>query len=99
MYLNGVVIFSQTFDEHLERLPKVFQRFREANLKMRRSKCHFLKKSVTLLGHVVSDKGVGNDLAIICAVKKWPRHKCVYKIQELLVLATYYDGLLKELQK
>lgn len=95
VYLDDVVIFSQTFDEHIERPRKVFQRFREANLKIRPSKCHFLKKSVTLLGHVVSDKGVATDPAKISAVKEWATPKCVNEVQEFLGLATYYRRFVK----
>ena len=54
IYLDDVIVFLRTFHEHLERLEHVFQRFREANIKLKPSKCHFGCEKVTFLGHVVS---------------------------------------------
>jgi hypothetical protein len=54
IYLNDVLIFGRTIDEHLERLKVVLQRLKEAGLKLSPSKCHFLKREVEYLGHVIS---------------------------------------------
>ena len=42
-YLNNVLIFSETYDDHLHHLNIVFERFQKAGLKIKLSKCHFLK--------------------------------------------------------
>ena len=57
VYLNGMVVWSATFDEHLHRLRQVFGRIRKAGLKLKPAKCQFLKKRVTFLGHVVLGPG------------------------------------------
>ena len=54
IYLDDVIIFSRTFEEHLLRLEEVFQRFRKVNIKLKPSKCHFCCDQVNYLGHVVS---------------------------------------------
>jgi len=56
IYLDDVIIFSRTFEEHLLRLEEVFQRFRKVNIKLKPSKCHFCCDQVNYLGHVVSSQ-------------------------------------------
>ena len=62
IYLDDVIIFSPTVEEHLERLEAVFSRLKQHNLKLKPSKCEFLKCEVTYLGHVVSEAGIRTDL-------------------------------------
>ena len=63
IYLDDVIVFSQTEEEHLTRLQAVFERFREHGLKLKPSKCHFLQKEIIFLGHKVSEEGMepGDD--------------------------------------
>ena len=63
IYLDDVIIFSQTEEEHLTQLRAVFERFWEHGLKLKPSKCHFLQKEITFLGHKVSEEGMkpGDD--------------------------------------
>lgn len=58
IYLDDVVIFSKTFDEHIERLSTVLDRIRTAGLKLKPEKCQFLQSEVIFRGHVVSGEGV-----------------------------------------
>ena len=58
IYLDDVIVFSQTEEDHLTRLQVVFERFREHSLKLKPSKCHFLCKEITFLGHKVSEEGM-----------------------------------------
>ena len=58
IYLDDVIVFSQTEEDHLIRLRVVFEHFREHGLKLKPSKCHFLRKEITFLGHKVSEEGM-----------------------------------------
>ena len=58
IYLDDVIVFSRTEEDHLIRLRAVFERFREHSLKLKPSKCHFLWKEITFLGHKVSEEGM-----------------------------------------
>ena len=58
IYLDGVIVFSRTEEDHLIQLRVVFERFREHSLKLKPSKCHFLRKEITFLGHKVSEEGM-----------------------------------------
>ena len=57
-YIDDVIIFSSTLEEHLERFRNVLQRFRSAGLNL---KPHLLKHSVLFLGHLVSNEGISTD--------------------------------------
>ena len=61
IYLDDIIIFSESFDQHLERLEAVFKRLHEHNLKVKASKCEFFMSEVTYLGHVVSEEGIKTD--------------------------------------
>ena len=57
IYLDDVIIFSKTEEEHLIRLRAVLERFRENGLKLKPSKCQFFRTEITYLGHQVSKDG------------------------------------------
>ena len=63
IYLDNVIVYSWTEEEHLTQLLAVFKRFREHGLKLKPSKCHFLQKKIAFLGHKVSEEGMklGDD--------------------------------------
>ena len=53
-YLNDVLIFPKTWEEHLDHLNVVFNRFKSAGLKIKLSKCQFFKTQLHYLGHKIS---------------------------------------------
>ena len=58
IYLDDVIIYSRTEEEHLTRLRAVFERFWESGLKLKPSKCNFFHTEINYLGHTVSAKGM-----------------------------------------
>ncbi|PIK53305.1 Septin-8-A [Apostichopus japonicus] len=90
VYLDDVIIFSQTFEEHLERLSAVLKRLTDFGLKLKPSKCNLLQNSVTYLGHVVSEHGVETDPEKIQAVKSWPVPQNVKQLRSFLGFTGYY---------
>jgi len=72
VYLDDIIVYSTTVEEHLVRLKKLFDRLRIANLKLKSSKCHLLRAEIKFLGHVVSAEGVSSDPSKIEAVRDWP---------------------------
>ncbi|KZS07239.1 Uncharacterized protein APZ42_029099, partial [Daphnia magna] len=62
VYLDNVIVYSATFEQHLERLQSVLDCLAKANLKLKWSKCSFAKNTLKVLGHVVTKEGVGLDL-------------------------------------
>ena len=61
IYLDDLIIYSTTIEEHIERLDKVFTRLKEHGLKLKGKKCHFFKPQVKYLGHIISPEGIATD--------------------------------------
>ena len=68
IYLDDVIVFSQTEEDHLHCLRVVFGWFLEHSLKLKPSKCHFLQDEITFLGHEVSAKGMKPSMANLKAI-------------------------------
>lgn len=90
IYLDDIIVFSKTFEEHLERLQVVFNRLREHGLKLKPSKCHLMKKEVQYLGHVVSAEGIRTDPEKISTVADWKRPTNRKEVQQFLGFTGYY---------
>lgn len=89
-YIDDLLVYSSTFSEHIERLNLVFQRFREANLKLKPSKCFFLQKELTFLGHTISAKGIKPNDEKIKIVKAFQVPKTAKNIKQFLGLCSFY---------
>lgn len=99
LYLDDVIIFSRTYEEHLERLQAVFSRIKEAGLKLKPSKCKFFQKSIKYLGHIVSEDGVATDPDKVKAVKEWPIPKSVKEVQSFLGFVGFYRRFIEGFSK
>ncbi|PIK46224.1 Retrovirus-related Pol polyprotein from transposon [Apostichopus japonicus] len=73
----------------------VFDRFREAGLKLSPSKCKLFQRSVTYLGHVVSSEGVATDPEKIKAVSEWPRPQRLTDVRSFVGLCGYYRRFIR----
>ena len=99
IYLDDVIIFSTTFEEHLDRLEAVFSRLKQHNLKLKPSKCEFFKAEVTYLGHVVSEEGIRTDPSKLEAVQKWPVPKTIKEVRSYLGFTGYYRRFIRDYAK
>jgi len=96
VYLDDIIIFSSTITEHIEKLEKVFQRLKEYHLKLKPSKCRFLKEEVKYLGHIVSKQGIQTDPAKLSVVKSWPRPCNAKQVQQFLGFVGFYRRFIKD---
>ena len=80
IYLDDVIIFGRSEEEHLTRLKAVLQRIREAGLKLSPSKCAFMKQKVEYLGHVVTVKVIKTDPKKTEKITRWPLPKTVKQL-------------------
>ena len=99
IFLDDILVFSQTFEEHLERLEAVFSRLKEHGLKLKPSKCEFFKTKVNYLGHVVSQTGVETDPEKISALSSWPVPTNVKALRSYLGFTGYYRRFIKDYAK
>ena len=90
VYIDDVVVPGRKFKDHLQNLKLVFDRFREAGLKLHLKKCKFGKKEVTFLGHLISASGVAVDPTKTDKIATWPEPQCQRDVQQFLGLANYY---------
>ena len=90
IYLDDIIVFSETPQEHIKRLHGVFWELASAGLKLKPSKCEFFKKKITYLGYVVSKKGIEVDTKKIEAVQKWPILKTVTDVRSFLGFTNQY---------
>ena len=90
VYLDDVIVFSQTPEEHLKRLEAVFKKLKFAGLKLKPSKCTFFKKEITYLGHLITAEGVATDPSKVEVVKDWPVPKTVSEVRSFLGFVGYY---------
>jgi len=73
VYLDDILLRSRDFTEHYNHLEMLFQRFREANLRMNGKKCSFAKDQVKHIGHFLSKDGIRIELSKTDVIASWPR--------------------------
>ena len=90
IYLDDLLVFSETFEEHLQHLDYVLTTIEKHGLKLKPSKCQLFRDEVPYLGHIISAEGVGTDPEKVKAVEEWPTPVTVKQLQAFLGLAGYY---------
>ncbi|KAK3106295.1 hypothetical protein FSP39_017215 [Pinctada imbricata] len=95
IFLDDLIIFSTTFEEHLDRLRRVFQKLRESGLKLTPKKCFLLKNRVKYVGHIVSEKGIEPDEEKIKKVIDWPKPTNKEDVRSFLGFVGYYRKFVK----
>jgi hypothetical protein len=96
VYLDDIVVFSRTPEEHLERLRELFVRLKRTNLKLKPSKCCIMRERIKFLGHVVDEEGVTTDPEKTAAVENWPVPRNVHEVRAYVGLAGYYRKHIKD---
>ena len=81
VYLDDIIVFGRSFDEHIQRLQIILQRIHDANLKISPSKCKLFQSKLIFLGHVVSSEGIQTDPAKVQAVEKYPVPKTLKQLR------------------
>lgn len=99
MYLDDIVCFSTSLQEHVNRLKQIFEKLREANLKVQLDKSHFFKKEVNYLGHIITPQGVKPNPEKIRAVKEFPIPKTSKEIKSFIGLVSYSRKFIPNLAK
>ena len=90
VYLDDVVIYSRSMEEHYSHLEAVMQRFEQHNLKLKPRKCELFRTTVHYLGHVVTPDGVATDPGLIEKVAAWEPPQNLKEVRTFLGLTGYY---------
>ena len=90
VFLDDILIYSKTEEEHAEHLRLVLETLQEHRLYAKLSKCEFWLREVAFLGHIVSAGGISVDPEKIQAILDWLSPTNVFEIRSFLGLAGYY---------
>jgi transposase InsO family protein len=89
-YLDDILIYSRTREEHVEHLRLVLQALREAGLYAKPSKCEFFVKETKFLGLIVGRHGIRMDPAKVETVVNWKTPSCLTDVQAFLGFGNFY---------
>jgi hypothetical protein len=95
VYLDDVLIFSKTKEEHYEHLEKVLEVLRRERLVIQPEKCTFATNQLEFCGHTIGKGQIKPIPAKVDIVKNWPRPRNVHELRQFLGLATYYRRFIR----
>ena len=98
-YIDDILIFSNTIEEHHEHVKKVLKKLLENNLYVKLEKCEFDKSETTFLGYVLSKDGLKMDKEKVKAILDWPVPTNVKEVQSFIGLCNYYRLFIKDFAK
>lgn len=98
LYLDDIIKTGKTRTEHLQNLREVMRRLYTAGIRTRVTKCHFLKPSVTYLGHKIDKEGIHPTEEKVEAIRETPSPKNVRKLRAFLGTINYHERFIPHLQ-
>ena len=82
VYIDDVIIHSETKEQHLTNMQNVFQCIRRYNLRLKPSKCLFFQRKLNFLGHTISSDGICADKKKVRAIQNWEPPKTIKQIRQ-----------------
>ncbi|KAI3467965.1 hypothetical protein Pfo_024628, partial [Paulownia fortunei] len=95
VYLDDIVVYSRTLEEHVRHLRKVLERLCEHELYAKVSKGSFAQKSTHFLGHIMERGRIRMDPKKVQAIQEWQSPNNVHEVRSFLGLANYYRRFVK----
>lgn len=99
VYMDDIIVFSSSLQEHISNLQTIFITLEKYNLKIQLDKSEFLCKEVAFLGHVVTPEGVRPNPDKIKAIQNWPIPKNEKELRGFLGTLSYYRRFIRDLAK
>jgi transposase InsO family protein len=90
VYVDDILIASETWEEHLYKVELVLKRFRDNNVTLKLDKANFITQEIKFLGHILSPQGIEVDKSKTKAIMDFPRPKNKKQLQSFLGLCNYY---------
>ena len=98
-YLDDIIIFSKTPQEHLSHICMVFEKLKSANLSMKKSKCSFFSKEIQYLDHILSATGIQPLPSTTHAIQKMNPPTTPKQVRAFLGLVGYYRKFMRGFTK
>ncbi len=95
-YIDDVIVFSRSWEEHLEHLNVVLDRLLASGLKLKLKKCIFAASKIAVLGSIVSEAGVHPDPEKLVAIKDLPAPHDVSGIRRFMGMVNYYSQFIPD---
>ena len=95
IYLDDIIVFGCTGEEHLEHLHMVFERFWEFNLKLKPSKCSFFQSEIMYLAHHISQRGILPSQENVQAMQEFPMPETYMQVHAFCELVGHYRRFIK----
>ena len=96
-YLDDILIFSRTLEEHFSHIQQVFDRLREHSLRLKLKKCSFLKSETNYLGFVINENGILPEARKVNIIKKLATPTSVRDARSLIGMCSYYRRFIPRL--
>ncbi|GBG81794.1 hypothetical protein CBR_g33974 [Chara braunii] len=95
VYLDNILIFSKSFEEHAQHVETVLSLLRQHKYKVNLEKCEFGRTRILYLGHEVSAEGIRPEDAKVASIREWPRPQTVTEVRSFLGMCGYYRNFVK----
>jgi hypothetical protein len=99
VYMDDIIIYSKSLEEHKNHLEHVFQLLVQAGLKLNPDKCDFFKRQILFLGHLISEEGIKPNPVLVDKIKNCTPPTTKRKVRSFLGLASYYRRFIKDFSK
>ena len=99
VYLDDILIFTETVEEHYEVLEKVIRRIGQAGLRVNPDKCKLLRTEIKFLGHIINKQGIQTDPDKLKAIESFEKPKCIKNLRSFLGICNYYRRFIQDYAK
>ena len=99
VYLDDIIIYSRTFEQHIDHIQLVFEALRTATLKIKLKKGFFCFPNIAFLGHIVGRNGISPDPTKVEKIKNFPEPTNLKELREALGLFSYYRKFVKDFSR
>ena len=98
-YIDDVLIFSESLEEHWEHVRLVLERFEQHNLKLKLKKCQFLRDEIHYLGFIIGKDGIRPEDEKVKAIREMPAPTTVREVRSLMGMISYYRRFVPNFSK
>ena len=99
VYIDDILVFSRTLEDHIDHLRLVFECLVETGLKLKPAKCHFVWREVEYLGHIITPQGLQANPRLVAAVQEFPIPQSLQEVRRFLGLSSYYRRFIPRFAK